>query len=83
MSGGWIPDRAFHQRRLLGPVCMEIEEGNSLVMNLVPCTLLADIPGTAAWDGETHNAGENGLWDKVGKKFYGNTLATGAFTVID
>lgn len=59
------------------------EEGGSTVMNLVPCTLVQDIPGSAAWDGNAHLAGENGLWDKVGNKFYGNTYSSGSFSVID
>lgn len=61
----------------------EAEEGGSTVMELVPCTLVQDIPGSAAWDGNPHLAGENGLWDKVGNKFYGNTYSSGSFTVID
>ena len=59
------------------------EEGGSTVMELVPCTLIEDITGTFAWDGNPHLAGENGLWDKVGNKFYGNAYSSGSFTVID
>ena len=58
-------------------------EGDALALNLVPCTLLENIPGSASWDGNAHNAGENGLWDKVGKMFYGNAESSGSFTVID
>lgn len=58
-------------------------EGDALALNLVPCTLLENIPGSASWDGNAHNAGENGLWDKVGKMFYGNVESSGSFTVID
>lgn len=58
-------------------------EGDALALDLVPCTLLANIPGSASWDGNAHNAGENGLWDKVGKMFYGNAKSSGSFTVID
>lgn len=58
-------------------------EGDTLALDLVPCTLLSNISGNSSWDGNTHNAGENGLWDKVGKKFYGNAKNTGSFTIID
>jgi len=62
----------------------EIIVGSETVMKLVPCTLVSDIPGTSAWDGNAHLAGENGLWDKVGQKFYGNSHADGlgSFSVI-
>lgn len=58
----------------------EVQENGNPAMRLVPCTLLSDIPGTAAWDGNAHLAGENGLWDKVGQKFYGNSHADGLGT---
>ena len=58
----------------------EILEGNNVAMKLVPCTLLQNIPGDKAGDGNSHLAGENGLWDKVGQKFYGNTHADGLGT---
>lgn len=61
----------------------ECYEGDVLKLKLVPCTLLENISGTLAGDGQSHLAGENGMWDKVGNKFYGNVRNSGSFSVID
>jgi len=61
---------------------VKISESGVDVMNLVPCTLAVDIPAASAWDNQAHLAGENGLWDKVGDKFYGNSYSSGSFSVI-
>jgi hypothetical protein len=58
-------------------------ENDVLVLNLVPCTLVADIPGTKAQDGNAHYAGENGMWDKIGNKFHPNAYSSGSFTVYE
>ena len=60
----------------------KIYEEDNLVMNFVPCTLTQNIPAEQSWDGQTHSSGENGFWDKVGGKFYGNANSSGSFTVI-
>lgn len=61
----------------------QIHEGETLVMDLVPCTLLKNISASDSWDAQPHNAGENGLWEQVSNKFYGDVDGRGAFTVID
>ena len=58
-------------------------EGDAVMLNLVPCTLLSDIDSSRAGDAQAHLAGENGMWDKIGKKFYGNVAESGSFSVID
>ena len=58
-------------------------EGDVLALNLVPCTLATTIDGTHTWDGNPHYVGENGFWDKVGKKFYGNVAESGSFSVVN
>lgn len=58
-------------------------ENETLVKELIPCTLVADISGANASDGNAHYSGENGMWDKVGKKFYANSYSGGSFTVND
>jgi len=63
--------------------CFQAEENGILKLDLVPCTLLSDIDSSHAGDSQAHLAGENGMWDKVGKKFYGNYNNSGSFSVID
>ncbi len=60
----------------------QIHEGGTLVMDFVPCTLLTNISASYSWDAQPHNAGENGLWERVSNKFYGDVDLRGAFTVI-
>ena len=59
------------------------KDNDTLYLNLVPCTLAVDIDSSLAGDEQAHIAGENGMWDKVGNKFYGNGEASGSFSVID
>lgn len=61
----------------------QTEEDGVLKLDLRPCTLLSDIGASLAGDGQAHLSGENGLWDMIGKKFYGNNRSTGSFSVID
>ena len=58
-------------------------EGSTLARDLVPCTLVADIGSGDSADGNQHYTGENGMWDKIGKKFYANSYSSGSFTVND
>lgn len=64
--------------------CFKIREAGVLVKDFVPCTLTENIPAGLAWDNQAHQAGENGMWDKVGMKFHGNANSNnqGSFTVI-
>lgn len=55
----------------------QIYNGSTLVRDFIPCILVHDTNQTS--DGNTHNKGEIGLWDKVNQKFYGSKTST-AFT---
>ena len=50
-------------------------------LHLTPCRLLRPIPASLDANGIARDAGECGMWDKVGNKFYGNVASTGKFTV--
>ena len=50
-------------------------------MHLVPCKLLQSIPATMDANNTARPAGECGMWDKIGNKFYGNVNSSGSFTV--
>ena len=50
-------------------------------MDLVPCQLVTDIPAILDGNGIARSAGECGMWDKIGNKFYGNVRSSGRFTV--
>ena len=52
-------------------------------LSLVPCRLLRSIPAALDANGIARDAGECGMWDKVGNKFYGNVASTGRFTVLN
>lgn len=51
------------------------------VERYIPCRLLRPIPTTLDANGIARDAGECGMWDKVGNKFYGNVANGGSFTV--
>ena len=51
------------------------------VERYIPCRLLRPIPAALDANSIARDAGECGMWDKVGNKFYGNVASTGRFTV--
>lgn len=57
----------------------QIYDNNNLVRDYAPCELLQDTNKT--WDGNTHHAGELGMWDRVHDIFYGNASGNGYFEV--
>ncbi len=54
-------------------------DGETLKRQFIPCQLLKNT--TQTWDGNTHYAGECGMWDSVTDLFYGNANSSGSFTV--
>ena len=48
----------------------KVENGSTVVMDLIPAKLIRPISGEESADGNPHNMNEVGFWDTVGEKFY-------------
>lgn len=59
----------------------EIGRNNQPLVIFTPLVLTSDIPPYLASDNLPHSAGECGMWDSIGEKFYGNANTAGEFTV--
>lgn len=61
----------------------KVENGSTVVMDLIPAKLIRPISGEESADGNPHNMNEVGFWDTVSEKFYPVSGVTSKVTGVE